>query len=78
LPHPLARPALRCCISRSLGRSWRESSQPAGDWRRLTCRIVGDRGAATALSLVERHVDDRIRAVTRDGERMCLVESVVE
>jgi predicted dehydrogenase len=39
----------------------------AGDQRRMTYRIVGDRGEATAANFVEPHIDDRLTVTTRDG-----------
>jgi predicted dehydrogenase len=42
----------------------------AGDERRMTYRIVGDRGEATAVNFVEPHLDDRITVTTPDGERV--------
>jgi predicted dehydrogenase len=42
----------------------------AGD-RRMTCRIVGDRGEATAANFVEPHLDDRVFvSAAPDGERV--------
>jgi predicted dehydrogenase len=41
----------------------------AGD-RRMTCRIVGSRGEATAANFVEPHLDDRVLVTTPDGERV--------
>jgi predicted dehydrogenase len=42
----------------------------AGEERRMTYRIVGDRGEAAALNFVEPHLDDRIIVTTPDGERV--------
>jgi hypothetical protein len=41
----------------------------AGD-RRMPCRIVGDRGEATAANFVEPHLDDRVFVSTPDGRRV--------
>jgi predicted dehydrogenase len=41
----------------------------AGGERRMTHRIVGDRGEAAARNFVEPHLDDRIIVTTSDGER---------
>ena len=41
----------------------------AGD-RRMPCRIVGDRGEATAANFVEPHLDDRVFVSTPKGRRV--------
>jgi predicted dehydrogenase len=42
----------------------------AGERRRMTYRIVGSRGEATAANFVEPHVDDRVIVKTVGGERV--------
>ena len=42
----------------------------AGDRRRMTYRIVGSRGEATAANFVEPHLDDRVIVRTADRERI--------
>ncbi len=42
----------------------------AGDERRMTYRIVGDRGEATAVRFVEPHLDDRVVVTTAAGQRV--------
>jgi predicted dehydrogenase len=42
----------------------------AGDQRRMTYRIVGTRGEATAANFVEPHVDDRVTVRTAGGVRV--------
>jgi predicted dehydrogenase len=41
----------------------------AHDQVRMTCRIVGSRGEATALNFVQPHVDDRVEVRTQAGVR---------
>jgi predicted dehydrogenase len=52
------------------GATGRARCHMASDKRRMTYRIVGKHGQATAANFVEPHVDDRIMVVTRDGERV--------
>jgi predicted dehydrogenase len=52
------------------GATGRAHCHMAGDERRMTYRIVGDRGEATAANFVEPHVDDRIMVAAPDGERV--------
>jgi predicted dehydrogenase len=42
----------------------------AGDERRMICRMVGDRGEATAANFVEPHLDDRVTVTTTRGTRV--------
>ncbi len=42
----------------------------AGDQRRMTCRIIGSHGEATAANFVEPHLDDRVIIKTAHGERV--------
>jgi predicted dehydrogenase len=42
----------------------------AGDFERMTCRIVGSRGVATAANFVLPQRDDRIFVATPAGERV--------
>src|SRR5205823_483829 len=42
----------------------------AGHERRMTYRIVGSRGEATATNFVEPHLDDRVIVKTAHGERV--------
>ena len=42
----------------------------AGDERRMTYRIVGDRGKAIAVNFVEPHLDDRVVVTTAAGQRV--------
>jgi predicted dehydrogenase len=42
----------------------------AAEEERMTCRIVGTRGEATAANFVLPHVDDRISVRTGSGERV--------
>jgi predicted dehydrogenase len=42
----------------------------AADRWQMTCRIVGNRGEATAADFVQPHLDDRVTVTTSDGERV--------
>jgi len=42
----------------------------AGEYLRMTCRIVGSRGEATAANFVLPHQDDRIFVATPAGDRI--------
>jgi predicted dehydrogenase len=42
----------------------------AGEVVRMPCRIVGDRGEATAANFALPNVDDRVTVTTRDGRRV--------
>jgi predicted dehydrogenase len=42
----------------------------AGDERRMTYRIVGSRGEATAANFAQPHLDDRVIITTANGERV--------
>jgi predicted dehydrogenase len=51
------------------GATGRARCSMAGD-RQMPCRIVGDRGEATAANFVEPHLDDRVFVSTPDGRRV--------
>jgi predicted dehydrogenase len=42
----------------------------AGDGVRMPCRIVGDRGEATAANLALPSMDDRVTITTQGGQRV--------
>jgi hypothetical protein len=42
----------------------------AGDERRMTYRVVGSRGEATAANFVAPHMDDRVIVTTASGKRI--------
>jgi predicted dehydrogenase len=42
----------------------------AADRWRMRCRVVGDRGEATAANFVQPHLDDRVTVTTGAGERV--------
>jgi Predicted dehydrogenases and related proteins len=41
-----------------------------GDELKVTCRVVGTRGEATAVNFVLPHLDDRLLVTTADGDRV--------
>ncbi|MFS8480119.1 MAG: Gfo/Idh/MocA family oxidoreductase [Micromonosporaceae bacterium] len=42
----------------------------AGDRWEMSCRIIGNRGQATAMNFVQPHLDDRVVIETREGRRV--------
>jgi predicted dehydrogenase len=52
------------------GATGRARCNMAAEERRMSCRIVGDRGEATAADFVGPHRDDRVTVTTPDGTRV--------